>query len=123
MHDELARLMDGDGDVEGHPEESQPARPVVAAEQEDPDDDGQEFCDFDPNGIRLVGDQSVKVSGEADGAHREIEAGEQGDREWAAHMRDQGTGFRVQRVAYRKAAGAIVSPGWRIFPYFSWGLT
>lgn len=103
VNGELQRLVNRESDVEDDPDESQPARPVVAAEQKDAGDDGEEFSQLSPHSVRLMREQPLEMRGESDNADRQVQAGEEGNGKWAsAHL-----GSRVQDLG----AGGIGCTG------------
>lgn len=108
VDEQLSRFVQADGDVECYPDDGEPARPVVPAEEEDADDHSQEFRKLDPNGVGLTHKQAVEMRGETEKANHEIKAGEQSDGDGpVAHV--------------RKGSGRQKGPC--IFPWFSWRLT
>src|SRR5882672_9587140 len=75
MNRELAQFAEAYDDVKGHPCTSEPASPIVCAQQKNTANDCERLSDFDPNPIRRV--TVTEVSNKTADTHDKIKAGDQ----------------------------------------------
>jgi hypothetical protein len=70
------RVKSAQDDVECDPGKRKPACPVVSQEQKYSAQNRGQFGEFNPDSIRVMGEQLAKVGSEADYANRQIDARE-----------------------------------------------